>query len=239
MVSISGIGVWGDSIGKGIIYDEARGRYMIYGDNCFSRLARELEIPVDNYAAMGLTAPQGAAKMESAAMREGGIAVIEFGGNDCDMPWAEISKAPDEDHQPKTPIAEFREALARLVQRARKGGMQPVLAVPPPLGAERYFKFLSKGLNAEAILSFLGDVQRIYRWQERYAGAVRDVALKTSAAILDFRDAFLAERSVDSFLCVDGIHPNPRGHALIWEVVTGFLQNGAAEGRWSLAADPV
>ena len=37
-MNITGISLWGDSIGKGVIYDAQRGRYAIYGDNLFSLL---------------------------------------------------------------------------------------------------------------------------------------------------------------------------------------------------------
>ena len=58
-MKITGISLWGDSIGKGIVYDAQRGRYSIYADNLFSMLKRSLTIPVDNYALMGCTAPAG------------------------------------------------------------------------------------------------------------------------------------------------------------------------------------
>ena len=44
---------------------------------------------------------------------------------------------------------------------------------------------------------------------------MRDVAQQLDCELFDLRDAFLAERDVASFLCVDGIHPNERGQSLI------------------------
>ena len=35
------LSVWGDSIAKGVIFDEERGRYAVLRDSCLSRLARE------------------------------------------------------------------------------------------------------------------------------------------------------------------------------------------------------
>ena len=75
-MKITGISLWGDSIGKGIVYDAQRGRYSIYADNLFSMLKRSLTIPVDNYALMGCTAPAGAERMRRAQLREGSLAVI-------------------------------------------------------------------------------------------------------------------------------------------------------------------
>lgn len=44
----------------------------------------------------------------------------------------------------------------RFVQEVRKQGMEAVLITPLPLHAERYFKWVTKGLNADAVLAALG-----------------------------------------------------------------------------------
>ena len=87
-----------------------------------------------------------------------------------------------------------------------------VLVAPPPLDAEKYFAWVSRGLNAEAILSFLGDVQHIARWQAGYAAAVREVAKRTGSRLLDLGDAFLGMGCISDYYCLDGIHPNAQGH---------------------------
>jgi len=212
---MTAIGLWGDSIGKGVIYDEARGRYAILKENCVQLLSEKLGCRIENHAVMGATASEGVRRMNDSFLKKGGLAVIEFGGNDCDMPWKEISEAPRKAHQPKASLDEFAESLQTLVERVRSAGMEAMLVTPPPLDAEKYFAWVSRGLNAEAILDFLGDVQHIYRWQERYAVAVRDVAAKLNCRLLDLRDAFLEVRSIGEYFCVDGIHPNAQGHQLL------------------------
>ena len=225
-MAVQSISLWGDSIGKGVIYDEVRGRYAILKENCVNLLSKKLNCPIENHAVMGATASQGVQRMNDAFLHEGGLAVIEFGGNDCDMPWKEISEAPEQDHQPRATVEEFTRSLNTLVGRVRAAGMEAMLVTPPPLDAERYFNWVSRGLNAGAILSWLGDVQHIYRWQERYAVAVRDVAARTGCRLLDLRDAFLDVRSLSDYFCVDGIHPNARGHELLAKTVEERLGLG-------------
>lgn len=214
-MAVQSISLWGDSIGKGVIYDEIRGRYAILKENCVSLISRALSCPIENHAVMGATASQGVAKMRDDFLHEGGLAVIEFGGNDCDMPWKEISEAPERDHQPKATVPEFTRSLHTLVDKVRSAGMEAMLVTPPPLDAERYFAWVTRGLNADVVLEWLGDVQHIYRWQERYAVAVRDVAAQTGSRLLDLRDAFLDVRSLSEYFCIDGIHPNAKGHELL------------------------
>lgn len=214
-MAVQSISLWGDSIGKGVIYDEMRGRYAILKENCVSLISRALNRPIDNHAVMGATASQGVAKMRDDFLHEGGLAVIEFGGNDCDMPWKDIAEHPESEHRPKATVDEFTCALHTLVDKVRTAGMEAMLVTPPPLDAERYFAWVTRGLDAKVVLDWLGDVQHIYRWQERYAAAVRDVAMQTGCRLLDLRDAFLDVRSLSEYFCIDGIHPNAKGHELL------------------------
>lgn len=222
-MSITGISLWGDSIGKGIMFDQQRNRYSIYGGNLFSVLKKSLDIPVENYALMGCTAPAGAERMNKAQLRPGSLAVIEFGGNDCDMPWAAISEAPDGEHQPRTPLDRFYDAMRAMIAHARGQGAIPVLVTPPPLDAGRYFNWVSRKLNADNIMRYLGDVNYIYRWQEHYASAVRRIAVETGCALCDMRDQFLSIRHMEQLLCVDGIHPNQQGYEIISNYATKRL----------------
>ncbi|MDO4357190.1 MAG: SGNH/GDSL hydrolase family protein [Clostridia bacterium] len=217
------IGIWGDSIGRGVIYDETAQRYRISPENPCAVLQRELGQQVYNYARMGSTARDGLARMTDDRMDRGGVAVIEFGGNDCDMDWKAVSRAPEEDHEAKLPLEAFKSTMQTLVERAQLNAMEPVLVTPPPIDAERYFRWVSRGLNAANILRYLGDVQRIYRWQERYANAVTAVAHRTGTKLIDLRDAFLAETRVSRLLCADGIHPNERGYRLMSDVAREAL----------------
>ena len=125
----SNLQIWGDSLMKGVIFDELRNRYTILKDNCASALKEILPFPVENHARMGLTAAQAVELTFDKPPAEGGLALIEFGGNDCDMDWAAVAADPGADHQPNTPPEQFAAQLEVLVARAREAGMRPMLAV--------------------------------------------------------------------------------------------------------------
>ena len=103
--------------------------------------------------------------------------------------------------------------------------MVPALVTPPPLVSSRYFDWVSRKLDKARILNYLGDVEHIYRWQERYALMIRQVARMENAMLLDVRDVFLSQSRFTDLMCVDGIHPNDRGHKLLFEQFVGMLQN--------------
>ncbi len=211
--------VWGDSIAKGVVFDENRRRYVILKDHCLRMLQCVLPIPVVNHGVMGCTAKACLETMEQVDMIPGGVAVIEFGGNDSDMDWRAVAQAPTDAHPARSSLAEYADSLRGIVRTVRDGGMTPVIVPPLPLDGEKYFQWVSRGLDGQAILQYLGDAHMMYRWQEQYADAARDVAAQEKAALLDVRGALLGNRSFYRFYCLDGIHLNEAGHRAIYEYV--------------------
>ena len=210
--------IWGDSIGKGVIYNEERRRYCLAKDRC-AVLLQAAGLNIENQARMGETIGEGYARFLDTMARPGDIAVIEYGGNDCDPDWDAVSADPAAFHDGKTPLPLFRETLSRFIAEARRRGLTPAAVVPPPLEAGRYFSWICRGRDAGRIYRYLGDVQHICRWQERYANAVREVAVETGCALIDLRTPFLDARDLPDLICRDGIHPNEAGQRLMAETV--------------------
>ena len=223
-MEIRKICVWGDSIAKGVIFDEGRGRYAICRDSCMARLSREMGCDVSNYAVMGSTSEQGLKRMQEQMLTPCGLAVIEFGGNDCDQDWITACEHPELPQRGRVPLEQFGENLRAMVRKARDHGLTPLLVTPPPLVAKRYFDWVTRNLDPTRILNYLGDVEHIYRWQERYALMIAKVAGEECARLLDVRDMFLGLARFNDYMCVDGIHPNEKGQAVMYEGFGGLLQ---------------
>lgn len=210
------IHILGDSLARGIVYQELRGRYAISRQRCSGALETVLGAKVADHSKMGATTDDGLLVLEALPPVPDGMCAIEFGGNDCDLDWAYVAEHPEESVRAKVPLDRFEEQLRRLVGLARVREMQPVLVSPLPLHAGRYFAWVTRGLNADNVLRALGDVQAIYRWQERYAITVARVSRELGTPLFDMRDVFLArQREYEGLMCVDGIHPNDEGHRII------------------------
>ncbi len=229
--------VFGDSIARGVILDD-QGSYKPLKD-CFASLAaEELGVALTNKARFGCTIAKGREIIERTLDRFLGkskepafdYVFLEFGGNDCDFRWDEISVRPHAQHLPATPPELFVKHYSEVIEELRARGLKPILLTLPPLVAERYFAWFTRtGLDQEAILMWLGDVEFIYRWHESYSCLVWEIGEKYDAPVIDIRKSFLEQRNYQRFLCKDGIHPNVEGHSLIKAEIVAFARQHLVE----------
>ena len=93
------------------------------------------------------------------------IALVEYGGNDCDFDWKAIAADPTGEHKPKTSIESFVKTLETMAENLLQRNIQPLLMTLPPVDASRYLSFICRdGLNRANIIQWLGGgEQMIYR----------------------------------------------------------------------------
>ena len=221
--------VSGDSISRGVIYDEVKQKYVVLKDNYVALLQKRLCGAVDNTAKFGNTIMKGIARLKNDIIQDKpDIVLIEYGGNDCDYDWERIALHPEEVHEPKTNFEEFEKELSETVRFLKSHKIIPVLVTLPPLNAERYLKWVSKNnsLAEINILKWLGSVTKIYWWQERYSSSIIRVAAATKTRWIDIRGAFLQYPDFNELLCADGIHPNQAGHQVIADKILEFIESG-------------
>ena len=68
-------------------------------------------------------------------------------------------------------------------------------------------------------------MEYVYRWHEIYNQQICNLCNELRVPLIDIRSTFLAYRNYSDFLCCDGIHPNAKGHGLLFGVVTVFKGN--------------
>lgn len=210
--------VYGDSITKGVIFDEERQRYTVMEDSFTDLIKKECKGVIHGVGKFGNTIMRAVDKLHRLVInKKPDIVLLEFGGNDCDFDWEEIAQNPQKEHNPKTELSLFQQTLKETVETIKENNAIPVLMSLPPLDAERYFKWISKNdpWYAKNILRWLETVSRIYWWHERYNAAVMRVAEETNSKLIDIRGAFLEKTDYRSLISIDGIHPNQSGHKVI------------------------
>ena len=220
------IGIWGDSLFQGVVLDEVAGRYRVLKDNAVTLCSQVLKATIENFSKFGYTVIKGKQRLIS-HLDKGkpcDLAILEYGGNDCDMPWDEISAQPEIEHLPKVPINAFSAQIQDMIDALVSCGTVPVLTTLPPLHHERYLDWVCRsGLSRENILRFIGDSHSIYRHHERYSLEISRLANENNCRIVDVRSAFLDYRDYQDLICIDGIHPNEKGQMLIREAFIEFV----------------
>ncbi len=213
---------FGDSIGKGVVYDPEKERYVPSENSFVKLIEQEARCQIENFSRYGCTVTRGKELMEKHVekIEAADYVLLEFGGNDSDFDWKKISDNPEAMHTPHTPIALFTATYRNVIEQIRKLGKIPVLLNLPPIDEKKYFRWISRGLSKENIMKWLGgDAIYIYRWHEMYNAAICDVCNATGARMIDIRSAFLVRKDYSDYLCEDGIHPNEKGHRLIREAI--------------------
>ena len=154
-------------------------------------------------------------------------ALIEFGGNDCNFAWNEISDDPAGEHLPATLPEVFFQTICQMVKTLTEAKIKPILMTLPPIDAEKYFRFLvGDKLNGANILKWLGDVQQIYRFQELYSDLIGKASRRMQCALLDVRSRCLADHRMASFLCEDGLHLTQQGQSFVGNMIAGMIVEG-------------
>jgi lysophospholipase L1-like esterase len=205
--------ILGDSIMKGVMYDAERGRYVLYGDKGFLEEAADRGLDIKKVCRMGATVDWG---YEHLSETDGSRAVVlEFGGNDCNYDWPVIAGAPDCEHDPMVPPAQFRRKYAALIARVRESGAEPICMNLPPIDAEGFFRFISLTADGSRVLRWLGDKSLLYRWHEYYNRIIEFEAAAAGARLIDVRSRILRDRRYPELIGGDGLHPSRKGHELI------------------------
>ena len=217
--------MYGDSILKGILLEN--GRYTINRE-WEEKLSGLSGLNIRNRSRFGCTIQKALTLIRKDSIKTygaGEYAILEFGGNDCDYRWDEIAAAPELEHDCKTPPALFEERYREVIRLIRASGRTPVMMTLPPIHSERYLQFICRdGLPREKILAWLGDVERIYRWQSQYSDIVATIAQQEQVKLIDLRGAFLRDgRPAEELLCADGIHPSRSGQSVIYRTVRDWV----------------
>ena len=218
--------IFGDSIGKGVILQSATSRYEIIKMNIEKLFGRN-KVNIKNYSMFGCTAAKALSQIKRHAgeLTDYSSIFLEVGGNDCDFAWDEIAADPEKEHVPKTPLKEFKSLYQQIIEEIRGNGGNPIILTLPPLEPNRFFNWVSRGIDKDNILNWLGDVDMIYRWQEMYNIEVMLLATKMDVPIIDIRSAFLQRNRYWDLICSDGIHPNNDGYNLIYKTIGSQYQS--------------
>ena len=223
METIKKAAIFGDSILKGIQLDSDTKKYVVKNCIDLDKIGNKHLVSIDNFSMFGCTINKGNMMLQRRlANRSFDIVVLEYGGNDCDFNWQAVAERPCDTHIPNTSLTTFIDTYLKMIHWLKEKCIEPIVTTLPPLEPQRFFDWFCKGLNKDNILQWLGSVNAIYRWQEKYSRAIEYIAYKTDTLLIDIRGAFLKHFRIDELLCEDGTHPNSKGQSIITEAFLNF-----------------
>lgn len=217
-MKIKKVALFGDSILKGVVLDD-NNRYCFSKALDWERVENAFGVSIINKSRFGCEITKGQRIVNDflLAGSDVDVAVLEYGGNDSDFTWGDVAASPFAVHRSRTGLVDFQQKLRTVVWQLQSKGIRVIMMSLPPLDAERYLDWISRGdeQRKDSIMSFLGDVSRIYRYQEIYSNAVTKIALENGCEFVDVRQEFLQSDSFRDLMCADGIHPNEKGQKVI------------------------
>ena len=230
MQVIKKIKVFGDSILKGIQLNPENMKYYVENNIDIDLISEKYSFNIENHSKFGCTITKGYSliKKHLEAGANCDLMLMDYGGNDCDYNWKEVSERPDEEHFPKTPLNVFADTYRKMIDLLKEKGIRPILTNLPPLDAERFFNWFCGRFNKKNILNWLGDVGAIYRHQESYSEMIEEIARETGVALVDLRGAFLDHGNVSELLSEDGTHPNTEGQKVMTAAFLDFAEKMTA-----------
>ena len=224
--------VWGfgDSILKGAVLSEGPAvKYALLPEGFLERGLLPGGLEVCNHARFGSTIVLGGKIFgrHLPSIEGGDIVVLEFGGNDCDFPWAAIGADPLYPKTPFTPLQDFSETYRHIIGTIRGRGAEPVMLSLPPLVPQRFFDFVTRDLpesgKANVLRWMCGSTDFIGNWHEQFNLEVMRLARELDVPLIDLTTPFLVRQDYFTLICRDGIHPNEGGHQLM---------AGALKAQW-------
>ncbi|MDR1899888.1 MAG: SGNH/GDSL hydrolase family protein [Treponema sp.] len=221
---LKNVGVFGDSILKGVQVNAENKRYCVNNHIDIEQICRKHSVVINNYSLFGSTIKKCGSMLQKhiGHGKSYDIVVMEYGGNDCDFNWKEIADNPDAEHTPNTPLDIFFATYCQIIDTLRAKCIVPILTNLPPLEPQKFFDWFCGGLNKDNILKWLGGINTIYRVQETYSRMVEKIAFETKTRLVDLRGAFLKYRRIENLLCEDGTHPNTEGQKIITDAFLNF-----------------
>ncbi len=219
--------IYGDSILRGVTYSSEARRHKLCQGYKLTTLS-DIGYEVINHARMGATIDKGLAVLDGTLTEDiakGSTVLLEFGGNDSDYTWGEISDDPNGTHLPHTIEEDFLRLYGNAIETAKDRGASVVLSSLVPIDAARYMNTISHGRSYDSILSWLGDISMLYRYHEHYNVLVRSLAHKYDCPLLDVREQFLLAHNYKDLISEDGIHPTEEGHALVESSIRRYLEH--------------
>ncbi len=223
------ITVFGDSVAKGLYFEDEKIKRI--DNSVVERIEEHFGIKIDNRSSFGQSLKKLCERgiidsyLDRINSEENNMVVLAIGGNDADYNWQLAQDGSHPELCANTDLDEFERLLTQAVVKLRAKNVLVIVCSLFPIDASRYYKeVLSKRYDGVRIMQFLqNDVTNISRNQEAFNAQMMLIAMSNDCKFIDFRTEVLQKRDYLNYLCADGIHPNERGHKLMFDIIADCI----------------
>ena len=213
--------VFGDSILKGVITKpDSKNLFDVTPNDALTWVQKKMGFDLDNRSIYGNITSKSLTKLNKFFDKgeTADFCLIESGSNDCDYDWnifapgAELP--PFEQILPKVPLDQYLANITEMINICREHNVVPLLMNLIPYVCDNWYKTISKGHDAEAILKFLGGTpETLLENQKRYNDELTKLAKEKDVPILDYwHVTSIIEDFAKKYMGPDGIHMNENGY---------------------------
>lgn len=217
--------IYGDSLLEFVLWEN--GRYTVNKEPV-QRFAQEFRLNIVNRSYFGSCVDKGLQRIRRDLSRPDikiDYAILEFGGNDCAFNWKEIHDHPEDSHDSVVPLPQYLDCFRSGIRALREAGIRPILTNLVPFDPHSYMKWVTRTLDRETVLGWLGEENRVYRKNELYSRALEKMAGEEMVPLIDLRAGFLDLPRLQDYYCEDGVHPNRAGQELIYQAFADYVRS--------------
>ncbi len=219
--------LFGDSLLKGVLYDEASQRYISIGKKKCEEIGTQNNVEIVSMAKFGMTAKRAYETGLHNRIPDCDLVIIGLGGNDCNFNWKEISDNPEDEHYNNSTSSEYKDAMIGILTDLKARNINTAILSLPPISSEKYFNWFSKNLNKINLKNWITDINIIYQMQEYYNTINKNVAKDLGVPILDVRSICLINRDYSQMLECDGIHLKEAGYDFLGASIVACVKSNS------------
>lgn len=218
--------LFGDSVSKGIIYDNNKKRYT-KGNSFIKQFCNKNNIELDDNSRFGCTIEKAKEMVlrRIDSLKNYDYILLMLGGNDCNFNWEAVAKTPNNDHKSKLSPDEFKENYIELINIIKKYNNHIVIFNMIPVVGQMYLNYLGSSYGKEELLTFLKCSETIEHYNEMFNYVLYDISRICQVEIIDVRSCLLWIRDLSKYYSIDGIHPNQVGYDFIFKNIESNLSN--------------
>jgi len=208
---IKSVSVIGDSLLKGIIYNENKNIYNVLENNCISLLEEESNLNINNYSICGLNIDNLNKYFKLVLNKsKDEIIILEIGSDSFEQDLL------TNDFKPLYTIGKFNRILKKIIKTTKKENRNIVLTTIPYISNSKFYRFVSgkKGVrNQKGILE-------INNFIEEINNLIKKLSKKYNVLLIDLN------RGINSYdedlYSIDGKYLSSKGHKILKNI---FMEN--------------